>query len=295
MNHAAPRATLSSFHCLFLLGGFVLASVTGLGAQYAKGKLVPEVHLRNGKVYHGFTVVAVGSTSVVARWEGGQGSIPLAQLPDDMRADLTPPVVAKPAAPAAAPAAPAEEEPDPKLASAEIPTEIKLTNGFVMRKSVIKRWDTHSVLVAYQGGVVTVQFKNMAPEHRAIFIARRDEALAMQAKEDAATREAADDSAARDAEAKRAKDAQDEEAARKLIDEINNGVSFHYLVKGMTKGQVREAYGKPLDERGDSWIYVLRGHDKYGNAADRTLTFTDGHLASWRDQREGDPDGAVEH
>jgi len=164
-----------------------------------------------------------------------------------------------------------------------------------MRKSVIKRWYTDSVLISYQGGVVTVLFKNVAPEQRGIFLARKDEALAQQARDDAAQSQAQGNPAAKEEEARQAQDAQDQEAARKVMEEISNGVSFHYLVKGMTKSQVKEAYGRPVDEHGDSWVYILRGHDKYGNAADRTLTFVEGHLTGWRDMREGDPDGAVEH
>ena len=74
---------------------------------------------------------------------------------------------------------------DPKLASAELPTEIRLTNGFVMHKSAVTRWEPNSVLVSYQGGIVVVRFANIVPEQRAIFEARKEEALARQAKEDA--------------------------------------------------------------------------------------------------------------
>jgi len=70
---------------------------------------------------------------------------------------------------------------------------------------------------------------------------------------------------------------------------------FHYLVKGMSKQQAIQAFGKPPDDTGDSFFYILRGHDKYGNAADRTLNFKDGVLAGWRDMRDGEPAGAVDH
>ena len=269
------------------------ASVSG-GAQYARGRLIPEVKLRNGTVLHDVTVIAVGSTTIIARWEGGQGSILLTQLPDAMRTDLTPVVAVKPPA-ASAPAPEAASAPvDPKLASAELPTEIKLTNGFVMHKSTITRWETNAVLVSYQGGVVSVRLKNIAPEQRAIFEARKDEALARQAKDDA-TSTASQNTAAQEEQARQAADAAAREVADKKAEEINNGLTFHYLVKGMTKQQVIQAYGKPPDDSGDSFLYILRGHDKYGNAADRTLVFRDGLLFSWRDQREGEPNGAVDH
>ncbi len=260
--------------------------------QYAKGKLIPEVQLKNGTVLHDVTVVAVGSTSVVAKWDGGKGAIPFSQLPPEMRSELAPPApVAAPVSPVAASAAPAI---DPAAASAELPTDIKLTNGFVMHRSTIKRWDTNSVLVSYPGGVVSVRFSNIAPEQRAIFAARKDEALARQAKEDANV-PTTDDTAAREEEARRAKEAQERDEADKKAEEIRNGISFHYLVKGMSKADVKQAYGHPVDDHGDVFVYLSRGHDKYGNSADRSLTFQDGHLTGWRDQREGDPDGAVQH
>lgn len=262
-------------------------------AQYARGKLIPELRLKNGTVLHGLTVTSVGSTTVMARWDGGMGTILLTQLPDEMRTDLTPVVAVKPPAPEA-PAAAVPATVDPKLASAELPTEIKLTNGFVMHKSSVTRWDKTSVLVTYPGGVVTVQFKNITPEQRAIFEARKDEALANQAKADAGTL-AGQAAASGDEQASQAKAEADRDEAEKKAEEIRNGLSFHYLVKGMTKEQVIQAFGLPPDPTSDTFFYILRGHDKHGNAADRTLTFKDGVLASWRDMREGEPAGAVDH
>ena len=292
VNHV-PKTGGPAFCALLLLSGFLLAGVTVQGATYVRGQMVPEVRLKNGKVYHGFAVVAVGSTSVVARWEGGQGSIPMAQLPDAMRVDLTPPPPKPVASAAAAPLTPAAPV-DPKLASAELPTEIKLTNGFVMHKSTVKRWAEHSVLVNYQGGIVTVQFKYIIPEQRGIFEARKDEAMARQAKEDAYT-SAGQEIIGRAEDAKQLQEAQAKEEAERLAEEITKGVSFHYLVKGMTKDDVKQAYGRPVDDHGDIFLYPSRGHDKYGNSADRALMFRDGRLIAWRDQREGEPDGAVDH
>ena len=270
-----------------------LFALTGHAAEYVRGKLIPELRLKNGTVLHDVTVTSVGSSTVMARWDGGRGSLLLTQVPDEMRTDLTPVVAAKPPAPAA-PAAAAPVAVDPKLATAELPTEIKLTNGFVMHKSSVTRWDKTSVLVTYPGGVVTIQFKNITPEQRAIFEARKDEALANQAKADA-TSAAGQTAASGDEQARQAKEDADREEADKKNEEILNGVSLHYLVKGMTKQQAIQAFGRPPDTSGDSFFYILRGHDKYGNAADRTLTFKDGVLVSWRDMREGEPNGAVDH
>ncbi len=272
---------------------YAVCAAAGQGAPYARGRQIPEVRLRNGTVLHDVTVVAVGATTIIARWEGGKGSILLTQLPDEMRADLAPAVVKSPVAAATASgvaAAPA----DPKLATAELPTEIKLTNGFVMHKSSVTRWDTNAVLISYQGGIVSVRLKNISPEQRVIFEARKDEALARQAKEDANS-SVGQGAASQDEKGKQAGDDAAREEAEKRAEEISNGLSFHYLVKGMTKQQVIQAYGRPPTDSGDTFFYVLRGHDKYGNAADRMLVFKDGLLASWRDQREGEPNGAVDH
>ena len=258
--------------------------------QYAKGKLIPEVQLKNGTVLHDVTVVAVGSSSVVAKWDGGKGAIAFSQLPPEMRNDLAPP------APVAAPVSPvpAAAAIDPAAASAELPTDIKLTNGFVMHRSTIKRWDANSVLVSYPGGVVSVRFSNMAPEQRVIFEARKDEELARQSKEDANV-STSDDTASHEEEARRAKEAEEKDEADKKAEQIRDGISFHYLVKGMSKEDVKQAYGRPVDDHGDVFLYPSRGHDKFGNSADRSLTFQDGQLTGWRDQRDGEPDGAVQH
>ena len=183
---------------------------------------------------------------------------------------------------------------DPALASAELPTEIKLTNGFVMHKSTVTRWDKNAVLITYQGGIVSVRFQNIAPEQRAIFEARKEEALTRQAKEDASNT-AGQVASTNDERARQEAEAAANDAAEKKQEEISNGVAFHYLVKGMNKEQVKKAYGRPDQDHGDSLFYGSRGHDKYGNSADRTLSFKDGLLDGWHDEREGDPGGAVDH
>ncbi|MEO6873490.1 MAG: hypothetical protein ABI222_01575, partial [Opitutaceae bacterium] len=264
-----------------------------LHAQYARGQLIPEVKLKNGTVLHDVTVVAVGSTTVTAKWAGGRGSLALAQLPPDMRAALTP-AASSQAASAPVQSSVSAAPANPQLASAELPTDIKLTNGYVMHRSTVARWETNSVLVSYPGGIVSVRFNNMAPEHRAIFEARRDEALARQAKEDANTA-VGQDTANQDEKNKQTSEASAHEAAEAKAEEIQKGLAYHFLVKGMTKDQVKQAFGRPVDDKTDIFFYAFRGLDKYGNSADRTLTFTDGLLDSWRDMRDGDPAGAVAH
>lgn len=292
VNPASQTTTLRCVRTLLFALSCTVLCASGRGAHYARGQLIPEVRLKNGVMLHAVTIVAVGSTTVVARWDGGQGSILLTQLPDDLRTELAPVVAVKPA-PAPEPTPPSVAV-DPKLASAELPSEIKLTNGFIMHQSKVTRWEPDSVLVSYQGGIVSVRWKNIVPEQRVIFEARKDEALARQAKEDAAAG-SGQVTAARDDQNRQADEAHAAEEAEKKAEEIRNGVSFHYLVKGMNKAEVKQAFGKPIDDHGDNFLYPSRGHDKYGNSADRTLGFKDGLLTSWRDARDQEPDGAVEH
>ena len=170
----------SLFGVILLVGGFVLGTSGVSGASYAQGDVIPEVKLKNGTVLHDVKLVAIGDMTIMARWTGGQGTIVLAQLSPELRDALVPAAAPKPVAvPARAPAIAAD------VASAELPTEIQLTNGFVMHRSHVTRWEEHAVLVSYVGGIASVQFQNMEPGQRAIFEARRSEALARQAKLDA--------------------------------------------------------------------------------------------------------------
>jgi len=293
VNDAPKAMSAMNFRVLLIASGCAFLCAIGQAAPVAKGQLLPELQLKNGTTLHAVTIVAVGSTTVIARWDGGQGSIRLALLPDGMTAGLAPVApVAPPPAPAPAAVPPGT---DSQLSSVELPTEIKLTNGFVMHQSTVVRWHADGVLVNYQGGTVLVMFKNIAPEQGVIFVARRDEALLRQSKEDARMAGAPPDPAAAEAQAKEAEEARTREQAEANIEEIKNGLSFHYLVKGMTKQQVKDSYGVPQEDRGDTYFYSYRGLDKYGNSASRTLLFKGEILAGWRDMREGEPGGAVEH
>jgi hypothetical protein len=294
VNRRPKTMNLVRIRILFAATAGLFFAAAGWGAQYVRGQVIHEVRLKNGTVLANVTVVAVGSTTVVARWDGGMGTLLLTQLPEAMRTDLVAAAAAaKPAAPAAPPvAAPAAI--DPNLANQDLPTDIKLTNGFVMHKSSVTRWDKTSVLIAYQGGIVSVRFQNIVPEQRAIFEARKDDELTRQAREDRRST-AGQNTADHDDQARQAAEAAAKEEEEKKAEEIRNGLEFHYLVKGMTKEQVIAAFGRPPDASGDTFFYVLRGHDKYGNAADRMLVFKDGILVSWRDQRDGEPAGAVDH
>jgi hypothetical protein len=277
-----------------LLRGFVLAVVSPLlvviarAAPYARGQLIPELQLRDGTVLHAVTVTAVGSSSVLAKWDGGRGSLPLALLPDDVRVDLTRTVGKTP---------PAQEGPGAPVSlpeSLELPVEIKLTNGFVMRQSRVVRWQSDAVVVQYQGGTVPVRFANIVPEQRVIFETRLAEELSRQIRDDARPTHRATP-AAQDEQARQGAETRARERAEQKAEDIRNGISRHYLVKGMTKEQVIQAFGRPPDDKGDIFFYAGRGHDKYGNSADRMLVFRNGILVGWRDQRDQEPGGAVEY
>jgi hypothetical protein len=277
-------------HGLVLAAAGLLLGVSGWAGQYAPGQLIPELRLRDGTVLHAVTVTAVGSSTVLAKWEGGRGSLPLAQLPDDLRADLMQPA-GKPV-PAPAQADPAAPVPPPE--SLELPAEIKLTNGFVMRQSRVVRWQADAVVVQYQGGTVPVRFTNIAPDQRAIFEARKEEELGRQARDDARKARGAA-AATHDDRARQITETQAHERAERKAEEIRSGISNHSLVKGMSKAQVILAFGRPPDDKGDIFYYASRGHDKYGHSADRTLVFRNGILVGWRDQRDQEPGGAVEY
>lgn len=57
-------------------------------ATYAIGRIIPELSLKDGKILRSVTVMSVGETSVMAKWEGGRGSVRMTLLPDDVRADF---------------------------------------------------------------------------------------------------------------------------------------------------------------------------------------------------------------
>lgn len=79
MNEMSSKM-IRAFIILFVVGLFCSA---GYAASYAIGRLIPELHLKDGTVLHSATVVSVGSTGVMAKWDGGRGNIKFSILPDD--------------------------------------------------------------------------------------------------------------------------------------------------------------------------------------------------------------------
>jgi len=293
VKHAPCLCRFGLVRVAFVVLGFMVGATFALGANYERGQVIPEVKLKNGTVLHEFKVIGIGATAVVARWAGGQGSIALTQLPQEMQAALAPAAPPKPAV-ASAPT----QQAVAGAPSVEVPADIRLTNGFVMHRSVVTHWDEDAVVVSYQGGIVPVQLKNIVPEQRAIFEARKPEALARQAKLAAAQAVATNESSQL-GQARQEREALQIEEAEQRAAAINRGVAERYLVKGMTKEQARQAYagrGRGEDNRNSSiLIYGDQGVDKYGNSADRTLFFDqNGILTDWTDQRGNELEGAVQ-
>ncbi len=65
-------------------------------------------------------------------------------------------------------------------AAQELPTDIKLKNGFVMKDCTILLWHPEGVRVKYVGGIVPVRFKDMDPADRALIEPHKEAALKQQ-------------------------------------------------------------------------------------------------------------------
>ena len=272
---------------------FAFAAGTA-AAKYELQQPIPEVKLKDGTVLHAVTFVSVGGASITGKWDGGRGSIPLAQLPDDIRADLVPPapvVSATPAAPeaaspaaippgATAPAPASKPAPAPAGALSKLPTDIKLTNGFVMHEAKVLSWTPDSMMVNYVGGKVSVKLENIAPEQRMIFEAHRIQVYARAERIKNATK------AQRKGLAAPTEVSEDE--IRALIEA---GISAHQLVRGMTMDDVMQAIGAPAKsvlypDTPDYvyWLYPGGGRDAKGAACDRAVGFNKGIVDSWHDE-----------
>jgi pimeloyl-ACP methyl ester carboxylesterase len=89
--------------CLFLAAGIAGGPA---GAQDAPAPVdlavpIPSLALKDGRVLHNVVIVGVGSSTVMARWDGGRGTIGLDVLPEDVRSAAE---LKRPAAPTPTPA-----------------------------------------------------------------------------------------------------------------------------------------------------------------------------------------------
>lgn len=172
-------------------------------------------------------------------------------------------------------------------AAQDLPTEIKLTNGFVMKGCTIVRWDTDTITVNYVGGTVPVRFENIDPAQRAAIESHKEAALKKQLsadrkKEKALERVEHKQDARERHEAKRQEEIDRKDAA------IQQGLEQHQLIAGMTMDQVRSIFGPPAqsssltDVNGsDWWIYAGRGKDGNGVPTNLQVHFRAGVVVRW--------------
>ena len=172
-------------------------------------------------------------------------------------------------------------------AAQELPTEIKLTNGFVMKGCRIVRWDTDKVTVNYVGGTVQVRFENIDPAQRTLIEPHKDEALRKQQIDDRKEARAL-------ATVEHKQDVRERHDARRQAEldrrnaAIQQGLEQHQLVAGMTMEQVKSMFGPPAqsssltDVNGSEWwIYAGRGKDGNGVPTNLQVHFRAGVVTRW--------------
>jgi hypothetical protein len=275
VRSGACRVLLAAVAC-------ALGAQTGGAAQFELHRAIPELRLKNGAVLHEVTFVSVGATSITGRWDGGRGAIALALLPDEVCADLAPAAPAKPVPAAASVPTPTPAPPGtaddaaPNALAVPLPSEIALTNGFIMHQAKVVSWQADAMTVTYVGGKVLVRFDNVAPAQRPLFVAHKDAVFARQA---------------RIAEARAGKNLPAAPASQEAkAAQIKAGIAAHQLVIGMTQDQVRMAYGYPDQTAADPgvpayeyWIYLGRGLTPSGAACNRFVGFDRGIMDGWKD------------
>jgi len=254
--------------------------------HYTLPQQVGEVQLKDGTVLSGVTLVSVGESSVTGKWDGGRGVLPLAMFPDAMQADLRASALLKPVtAPAAPGIAPAHSPVSAPGADApNLPTEIKLNNGFVMYEAKVAGWRLNAMTVDYVGGKVLVKYDDIVPEQRMIFVARKIELIAAYDRAAAARAVTA-------AGQTRAPAAPGEPTPAELQALVKTGIAAHQLVKTMTRQEVVQAVGMPDGVQYDKtkpeaayWLYKGKGKKPDGTPGDRILGFEKDILQGWKDQ-----------
>ncbi len=176
-------------------------------------------------------------------------------------------------------------------AAQDLPTEIKLTNGFVMKDCTIVRWSTDVITVKYIGGTVPVRLENIEPVDRAWIVAHQATALQEQAEADEkAAKELATTEHKQAGQEKREAEKQAKKQAEieRKNAAIEQGVEQHQLVAGMTMDQVRGLYGPPLRSSSltnvnasEWWIYPGLGKDGNGVPTNLQIHFKAGVVTHW--------------
>lgn len=172
-------------------------------------------------------------------------------------------------------------------AAQDLPTEIKLTNGFVMKDCTIVRWDKDLITVKYVGGTVPVRLENIDPGQRKLIEAHQEAALKLQLIAD----EKADKALAK-VEHKQGIQEKRDERKQTEIDRrtaaIQAGLEQHRLVAGMTMDQVRSLFGPPLRassltnvNASEWWIYPGLGRNGNGVPTNLQVHFKAGLVTHW--------------
>lgn len=152
----------------------------------------------------------------------------------------------------------------------QLPFQITLKNGAVLKKISVVRWDKEYVVLKHQGGIDPVRYTGMDDKDREIFEIYKAVGLVKdKARKDQIN-----------AQAQAESDAYVADMARK--EKIRSAISTKHIVVGMTPSEAIESWGPPdkINSSGGSsgsyqqWIY-----GKYGTY----VYFRDGKLSSWQD------------
>lgn len=169
------------------------------------------------------------------------------------------------------------------------PTEIRLTNGVKLRQVKVLHWQPDSVLIQYVGGTVPIRLVNIHPDDRAYFTANMDRQL--QAQKDAALNAARNSAMQAQMENNAARGqaefaAQQEDMQSNRDAQIDEAISHHRLMVGMTSSQVSRSWGPPtrINQVDTSmghtilWTYGGRGVNEHGVVIDAAVAFIDDHV-----------------
>lgn len=163
-----------------------------------------------------------------------------------------------------------------------LPTEVKLTNGVTLHQASVFKWYPDHVDLKHVGGNDPIRYGFIAPDQREVFEAHREAGIAQQVQ--AFNRPRPPPMYASgpqlDTDSARATIEQLQEANRA---ELEQAVKDRRLRVGMSKDQVRRAWGAPTrmnsvqveQGAGSLWIYGGRGVDERGNAANVGVGFVD--------------------
>ena len=172
-------------------------------------------------------------------------------------------------------------------AARDIPKDIKLTNGFVMKDCTIVRWDNEVITVKYAGGTVPVRLENIDSADRVAIQSHQEAALRHQAEVDQK-----DAKALARVEHKQEKEENREARQQAEIDRknaaIQQGLEQRQLVAGMTMDQVHGMWGPPLRSSSltnlnasEWWIYPGLGKDGNGVPTNLQIHFKAGRATHW--------------